>query len=433
MNCGYKNNNIISFIELLKANKYWYVSGTPFTTLRGLMNCFKFIKLKIKYNNAISDIDYNHLSNNIIDGNVIIKILNYLCIRNMKENVINEINIPNYKETNYWVEQTDFEKKLYNNAITSNKSKNIIQQLCCHPLASDIYNHFNNNNTDIDINNIKTKVLEYNKNIINVYTKKINLLTPENKEYSMLKSMYTNKITQSKYLLKSFTDFEEKVSKNNITEDCIICMEKINNPTMTSCGHIFCNNCIKMSLKYKNKCPACRKIINDKLIVISKQEKKEEKYGGKLTKIINIIKEIISNKDNRIIIFSQWDNMLNLIQQTLTENNIYSSYLRGNTYVRNAQIKYFKEGVNSSNNTNQIIMLSLQNSASGTNLTEATHIIFVEPINEKKNVIKGIENQAIGRAVRLGQKKEVSVIRVFTKNTIEEEIYNKYYIDNINV
>ena len=36
-------------------------------------------------------------------------------------------------------------------------------------------------------------------------------------------------------------------------------------------------------------------------------------------------------------------------------------------------------------NINQIIMLSLKNSASGTNLTEATHIMFVEPINEKES------------------------------------------------
>ena len=39
-----------------------------------------------------------------------------------------------------------------------------------------------------------------------------------------------------------------------------------------------------------------------------------------------------------------------------------------------------------------------------------------------------ILNQAIGRACRLGQKKKVNIIRVLTKKTIEEEIYNKYYV-----
>ena len=120
--------------------------------------------------------------------------------------------------------------------------------------------------------------------------------------------------------------------------------------------------------------------------------------------------------------------MLKLIHQTLVENKIYSSYLRGNAYMKNAQVKYFKRGYDMDKNINQIIMLSLKNSASGTNLTEATHIMFVEPINEKREVIKAIENQAIGRACRLGQKNKVNIIRVITKKTIEEEIYNKYYV-----
>ena len=98
-------------------------------------------------------------------------------------------------------------------------------------------------------------------------------------------------------------------------------------PTLTTCGHTFCNHCIKMCLKYKNTCPSCRKVIkNDKLIIINKN-KTNNKYGGKLSKIISIIKEIITNKENRIIIFSQWDNMLKLIHQTLVENK-QTSYLR---------------------------------------------------------------------------------------------------------
>ena len=45
-------------------------------------------------------------------------------------------------------------------------------------------------------------------------------------------------------------------------------------------------------------------------------------------------------------------------------------------------------------------MLSLKNSASGTNLTEATHIFFVEPIDAPKEKCRAIEGQAIARACR---------------------------------
>ena len=76
-------------------------------------------------------------------------------------------------------------------------------------------------------------------------------------------------------------------------------------------------------------------------------------------------------------------------------------------------------------------MLSLEKSASGTNLTEATHIIFVEPTDHSEDEVRAIESQAIARACRIGQEKKVKVIRILTKNTIEEEIFNKFQ-NNIN-
>ena len=49
-------------------------------------------------------------------------------------------------------------------------------------------------------------------------------------------------------------------------------------------------------------------------------------------------------------------------------------------------------------------------------------------------IVKGMEDQAIGRAVRLGQENQVNVFRLIMKNTIEEDIFNKYLEgkDNVN-
>ena len=74
-------------------------------------------------------------------------------------------------------------------------------------------------------------------------------------------------------------------------------------------------------------------------------------------------------------------------------------------------------------------MLSLTNAASGTNLTEASHIFFIEPIDASRKEIRAIEGQAIGRACRLGQKNKVNIVRILARNTIEEEIFNKNYKD----
>jgi len=76
-------------------------------------------------------------------------------------------------------------------------------------------------------------------------------------------------------------------------------------------------------------------------------------------------------------------------------------------------------------------MLSLKNAASGTNLTEATHIIFIEPINASSEECRATESQAIGRACRVGQKNKVTVLRILIQNSIEEDIYKKSYDKNV--
>ena len=81
------------------------------------MKCFNFIKLRIKYNNIIEDVNSKTLDNKFINNETILKILSKICIRHNKSNVINEIKIPGYEEKNYWVEQTDFEKTLYSSAL----------------------------------------------------------------------------------------------------------------------------------------------------------------------------------------------------------------------------------------------------------------------------------------------------------------------------
>jgi len=47
---------------------------------------------------------------------------------------------------------------------------------------------------------------------------------------------------------------------------CAICWGVLQKPTSTSCGHIFCNNCIIMALKNKKSCPVCKTPISTKTI-----------------------------------------------------------------------------------------------------------------------------------------------------------------------
>ena len=115
--------------------------------------------------------------------------------------------------------------------------------------------------------------------------------------------------------------------------------------------------------------------------------------------------------------------MLKLVGNVLNDFKIKNIFVKGNIMSITKKINLFK-----TDPSYRVIMLSSDRSSSGSNLTEASHIIFADVINGDKQMTKSIESQAIGRAVRIGQKKPVVVKRILMKNTIEEEIYikNKY-------
>jgi len=141
--------------------------------------------------------------------------------------------------------------------------------------------------------------------------------------------------------------------------------------------------------------------------------------GTKLTKIITFLKEVIVKPENRVIVFSSFNELLEKISKALTGRSVAHVIVKGNVHQRNNAIGSFK----SSDSKVQVILLSLDNAASGTNLMEATHVILVDPAAGTKEEAEAIEDQAIGRAYRQGQKNSVTVVRFIMRNTIEHQLY----------
>ncbi len=442
-----------NLIESIDCTYRWYVSGTPFNTMKGFKNVLKFLNVSFKIDDEImniiyggilnsficNDIEHNQLYNYMSSDIIIKRFLRTIMVRHLKDDVKDNIKLPGYKETIEWVELTKSERSIYDSKFP-NKTKlslgerRILQQICCHPLIAESYKKIIGGET-LSLENVQEKLIEHHNKVIKDYTDKIEKLDKNNQAYHMLLANYTSKLTESKYVL----DTLQKITNNidfNENENCIICYDTMNEPTMTPCGHMFCKNCIQLCLNHKKECPMCKHVVEpSSLVGIKNKKEKEEvndininplvlKYGAKLGKLIQTTRTLLS-QDARIIIFSQWDEMLSLISKSMLENGIDSSFISGNVYKRNKAISRFKMG----GEDNGVILLSLEKSASGTNLTEATHIIIVEPIEDKKESIKAIESQAIGRAVRLGQKQQIEVIRILCKDTIEEEIYKNKYLE----
>ena len=441
------NRWLLVFINKFKASYKWYVSGTPFTN--GFIEIINYLDMKLKFDDEIIKLyqinkygctlshvndsfrHINSISNFIISKNFIVPLLHKLIIRHLKEDI--SISIPGYTETIEWINLTDAEQSIYNSKRLS-ASKITLQQLCCHPLIVDsMKKMFGDNNGIIDLDKAQANLISYHKTQIQESTNKISNLDTTNQAFHMLLANYNSKISESKFMLNILEKISNKLQTTE-ADTCVICFSEITYDTavvLTSCGHLYCEECIVTSIKYKSECPTCKTHLNigNKLYRISEVKPVVEptpfinKYGAKLGKLIQMIRNlIIMNNMNRIIVFSQWDDMLTLIGKCLSENGIANSFIKGNVYCRNKAIQLFKQ--DSMTEDSRVIMLSLKNSASGTNLTEASHIFLVEPINMSRAERIMIEGQAIGRACRIGQTKTIEVIRILCKNTIEEDIYN---------
>ncbi len=135
--------------------------------------------------------------------------------------------------------------------------------------------------------------------------------------------------------------------------------------------------------------------------------------SGKLDLLLEVIEEAMAN-DHRILVFSQFTSMLKIIEEELQKVGIHYFYLEGSTPIteRNDYVKRFNSG------EGDIFLISLKAGGTGLNLVGADTVIHYDPWWNP-----AVEEQATDRVYRIGQKNNVHVIKLLTKNTIEEKIF----------
>lgn len=220
-------------------------------------------------------------------------------------------------------------------------------------------------------------------------------------------------------------------SDDENSEQCGICMGSIkgHDSGLTKCGHLFCYNCVKPFIEKQLKCPMCQKPVKSDEIYMITQPAPEEKIDKDFqdkqtliskvgTKLANLI-FFLKKNDKHSIIFSQWDDLLKKVGEVLDDYGIKNVFCKGNIWQRDKAIREFN-----SDKDIKVIMLSSESAASGTNLTKAEMVILLDPVYGTYEYRRNTEWQAIGRAYRMGQSKQVTVVRFVVKGTVEEEIYN---------
>jgi len=139
----------------------------------------------------------------------------------------------------------------------------------------------------------------------------------------------------------------------------------------------------------------------------------EADYGKASVKLDEITREIAENAgDHKILVFSQFLKMLDLIKGELEKMHISYEYLDGQTTDRKERVKNFQESSHT-----KVFLISLKAGGVGINLTEADYVYLVDPWWNP-----AVEQQAIDRTHRIGQKKKVFAYKMICKDTVEEKI-----------
>ena len=138
-------------------------------------------------------------------------------------------------------------------------------------------------------------------------------------------------------------------------------------------------------------------------------------YQGKNSKLDVLINIINDSSDEKILVFSQFTKVLEVIGKRLNEENISYSYLDGKTSAKD-RVKLVEEF---NTNNNKVFLISLKAGGTGLNLTSPNIVVHFDPWWNP-----AVEDQASDRAHRIGQKNVVNVIKLIAKDTAEERVIN---------
>ena len=132
--------------------------------------------------------------------------------------------------------------------------------------------------------------------------------------------------------------------------------------------------------------------------------------SSKLDDLMEMVSEMIS-EGRRILLFSQFTSMLDLMKPSLEAAGIPFVELRGDTTDRAAPVRRFEAG------EVPLFLISLKAGGRGLNLTSADTVIHYDPWWNP-----AVEDQASDRAHRIGQTKSVFVYKLIAADTVEDRI-----------
>ncbi|KAF6153230.1 hypothetical protein GIB67_036576 [Kingdonia uniflora] len=206
--------------------------------------------------------------------------------------------------------------------------------------------------------------------------------------------------------------------------ECPICLESADDPVLTPCAHRMCRECLLSSWRTPSCgiCPICRQELRKNDLITCPTDNRFRvdietnwKESSKVSKLMSCLQTLHqSGSGEKSIVFSQWTSFMDLLEIPLRKRGIAFLRFDGKLSQKNREIvlKMFSES-----NEIKVLLMSLKAGGVGLNLTAASNVFLMDPWWNP-----AVEEQAIMRIHRIGQKRTVNVRRFIVKDTVEERM-----------
>jgi hypothetical protein len=133
--------------------------------------------------------------------------------------------------------------------------------------------------------------------------------------------------------------------------------------------------------------------------------------SAKLDSLLAQLSEVME-EGHKVLVFSQFTSMLAIVRNRLDREKVSYEYLDGRTRDRQTPVERFQ-----ADPACKLFLISLKAGGLGLNLTAAEYVFLLDPWWNP-----AVEAQAIDRAHRIGQTRQVFAYRLIAKDTVEEKV-----------
>ncbi|PVH97783.1 hypothetical protein DM02DRAFT_657940 [Periconia macrospinosa] len=403
----------------LMAQSRWALTGTPIVNnLKDLYSLVRFLRLSGGLDSL--EIFHSTIMRPVLAGDArgnksLQMLMANICLRRKKEMSFIDLRIPELSEYVHKVTLFPHEQEKYN--MLDAQAKGTLDLYRNHmggKDASNMYRHL-------------LEILLRMRQLCNHWK-----LVGEDRLDSIIKQLEAEGVVDVK-------DDKTRIALQQILqlsidsqEECPVCMETLREPVITQCAHVFCTACIERVIEIQHKCPLCRAGLDNLSTTTIKPAKEisapepstqeqiidkeslEKESSSKLVAMLSILTASAKDPSNKTIIFSQWTSFLDIIQPHLTEAGFTYARIDGSMTAlqRDAALQTFDTSP-----TCTILLASLAVCSVGLNLVAANQVILSDTW-----WAPAIEDQAVDRVHRLGQKRETKVFRLVVDGSIEEKV-----------